>query len=58
MLAADEDGATTLQVLYLPPYLTQSVFEVVSQKLIPTQFVKLFFILVMVKDTLADLWGS
>ena len=39
-------------------YLTQRVFKVVLHKSIPTQFVNLFFVLVIVKDKLTNLRGG
>ena len=39
-------------------YHTESVYKVVLQKSIPHESVNLFFILVIMKDSLTDLWGD
>ena len=48
----------TPYTLHPTPYTPHSVFEVVCISQFPHKSVKLFFILVCVKDQLTDLWGS
>ena len=39
-------------------YLTESVYKVVFQRQFPHKSVNLFFILVIIKEKLTDLWGN
>ena len=40
------------------PYLTQSLLKSFCKSQLPQKIVNLFFILVIVKDKLTDMWGS